>query len=109
MRRLIQPYGHIEETTMRQPVTDSQASGGLSDQHPGESQLASAQNTLELVYPPMESPSQMDTQGSDNAREVAAQHFARLLYAPMNTWSRYIFHENDPYPYGAPRPTRRRG
>lgn len=94
---------------MRQPVTDSQVPGGRSDQHPGENQPATAENTPELVYPPMHSPSQMDTVGSANAREVASQHFARLLYAPMNTWSRYIFHENDPHPYGTSRPTRSRG
>jgi hypothetical protein len=37
------------------------------------------------------------------AREIAAQHFARLLYAPVSTWSRYIFHENDPHPFGTAR------
>lgn len=43
------------------------------------------------------------------AREVAAQHLARLLYAPVSTWSRYIFHENEPHPFGAPRKIQGRG
>lgn len=30
------------------------------------------------------------------AREVAARHLARLMYTMSDSWSRYIFHENDP-------------
>lgn len=45
----------------------------------------------------------------ETAREVAANHLTRLLYTPTNAWSRYVFHENDPYPYGLSRPSRSRG
>lgn len=50
-----------------------------------------------------ESPLALATQEHETAREVAARHFARLIYAPQSTWSRYVFHENDPHPFGARR------
>jgi hypothetical protein len=50
-----------------------------------------------------ESPLALTTQEHETAREVAARHFARLIYAPQSTWSRYVFHENDPHPFGARR------
>lgn len=48
-----------------------------------------------------ESPLALTAQEHETAREVAARHFARLMYAPQSTWSRYVFHENDPHPFGA--------
>lgn len=56
-----------------------------------------------------ESPATVGTPTGETAREVAAQHFARLIYTPVSTWSRYIFHENDPHPYGSARRTGLRG
>ena len=56
-----------------------------------------------------ESPATVGTATGETAREVAAQHFARLMYTPVSTWSRYIFHENDPHPYGSARRTGPRG
>lgn len=50
-----------------------------------------------------ESPLALTSQEHETAREVAARHFARLIYAPQSTWSRYVFHENDPHPFGARR------
>lgn len=61
--------------------------------------------TLETSSASGESTTQADRETGETAREVAAQHFARLMYAPTNAWSRYVFHENDPYPAG---PARRR-
>jgi len=56
-----------------------------------------------------ESPATVGTATGETAREVAAQHFARLMYTPVSTWSRYIFHENEPHPYGSARRTGPRG
>ena len=56
-----------------------------------------------------ESPAAVGTAEGESAREVAAQHFARLMYTPISTWSRYVFHENDPHPFGSARRTGLRG
>jgi hypothetical protein len=50
-----------------------------------------------------ESPLDLTAQEHETAREVAARHLARLIYAPQSTWSRYVFHENEPHPFGARR------
>lgn len=54
-------------------------------------------------------PTETRAESRITAREVAAQHFARLLYAPVSTWSRYTFHETDPHPYGTGRRAQGRG
>jgi hypothetical protein len=36
----------------------------------------------------------------DAAREIAASHLGRLMYPSYEDWSRYVFHENEPHPYG---------
>ena len=56
-----------------------------------------------------ESPVAVGTAEGETAREVAAGHFARLIYAPVSTWSRYVFHENEPHPFGSARRTGLRG
>lgn len=56
-----------------------------------------------------ESPATVGTATGETAREVAAQHFARLMYSPLSTWSRYVFHENEPHPYRPARQIRGRG
>ncbi len=55
-----------------------------------------------------ESPAAVGTEEGETAREVAAQHFARLMYSPVSTWSRYVFHENEPHPFRASRQSRGR-
>ena len=66
-------------------------------------------NGLEIMYESTESPAEVGANSDDTAREVAARHMGRLLYAPVNTWSRYTFHENDPHPFAPSRPTPTRG
>lgn len=85
---------------MRQSVTDSHVPGGASDQHPGVDQPVLPADAQDIVYPPMDSETQFTAPPNENAREIAARHLARLMYSPVNTWSRYTFHENDPHPYG---------
>ncbi len=65
--------------------------------------------SLDLASVGGESPATVGTPAGETAREVAAQHFARLIYNPISTWSRYVFHENDPHPFGSNRPARLRG
>lgn len=91
---------------MRQSVTDSQVPGGASDQPAAGLDTVAEPTGLDVTYPPSESPAQTGATERETAREVAAQHFARLMYAPVNTWSRYVFHENEPHPYGAPHSSR---
>ena len=55
--------------------------------------------TLDGIYS-TESPADVGVDAGETAREVAARNLGRLLYEPVNTWSRYVFHENDPYPFG---------
>ena len=59
-----------------------------------------ASETLDVAYAPGESPADVGADRGETAREVAAQHLGRLLYEPVNSWSRYVFHENDPHPFG---------
>ena len=65
--------------------------------------------TLDIVGVGGESPAAVGSAAGETAREVAAGHFARLIYNPVSTWSRYVFHENDPHPFGAARRTGLRG
>ena len=66
-------------------------------------------DTLNLAPATDELPAEGRREAGTTAREIAAQHFARLLYAPVSTWSRYTFHENDPHPFGTARKTQVRG
>ena len=66
-------------------------------------------DTLNLASATDELPVEGRREAGTTAREIAAQHFARLLYSPVSTWSRYTFHENDPHPFGTARKTQVRG
>ena len=66
-------------------------------------------DTLNLAPATDELPADGRREAGATAREIAAQHFARLLYAPVSTWSRYTFHENDPHPFGTARKTQGQG
>ena len=94
---------------MSETATDNQMPAGQSDQAGQAVQPAAAANTtepggLEIMYESTESPADVGSNPEDTAREVAARHLGRLLYAPINTWSRYVFHENDPHPFAPARP-----
>jgi len=65
--------------------------------------------TLDIVGVGGESPAAVGSAEGETAREVAAGHFARLMYTPISTWSRYVFHENAPMPVGSARRTGLRG
>lgn len=65
--------------------------------------------TLNIVGVGGASPATVGTAEGETAREVAAGHFARLMYTPVSTWSRYVFHEIDPHPFGSARRTGLRG
>lgn len=64
---------------------------------------------LDTMYNAGESPVEVGEGEIETAREVAAQHLSRLLYAPGNSWSRYVFHENDPHPFGTSGKRQNRG
>ncbi|HEY1391115.1 MAG TPA: hypothetical protein VGF38_21440 [Ktedonobacterales bacterium] len=86
------PAGETEQTfTAATPTRDADAA------------------TLDVAGIGGESPAAVGTAEGETAREVAAQHFARLLYTPVSAWSRYVFHENDPHPFGSARRTGLRG
>ncbi len=95
---------------MSETATDNQMPAGQSDQAGQASQSDQAATTttepggLEIMYESTESPADVGSNPEDTAREVAARHLGRLLYAPVNTWSRYVFHENDPHPFAPARP-----
>ena len=97
---------------MSEAATDNQMPAGQSDQAGLAAQTAhtaTAANTteasgLEIMYESTESPAEIGAEKGGTAREVAARHLGRLLYSPVNTWSRYVFHENDPHPFAPARP-----
>lgn len=84
--------GGVRELAMPAPISPD--AGPFTDE---------AQLQAEMPLHDDQSVVQADSEG---AREVAAQHFARMLYQPTSDWSRYVFHENDPHPYGRIRPWR---
>lgn len=94
---------------MSETATNNQMPGGQTDQAGHETELNETHETgangLDLMYDATQSPADVGAQPGDTAREVAARHIGRLLYAPVNTWSRYVFHENDPHPFAPARPT----
>jgi hypothetical protein len=93
---------------MSETATDNQMPAGQSDQAGQTNQPAAAHTTkpggMEIMYESTASPAEVGATPDDTAREVAARHLGRLLYAPVNTWSRYVFHENDPHPFAPSRP-----
>ena len=101
----------MSETATGDQMTAGQS--GQTDQAGQTNQVAAtdsaAANGLEIMYESTESPAEVGANPEDTAREVAARHLGRLLYAPVNTWSRYTFHENDPHPFAPSRPTPTRG
>ena len=96
---------------MSDTATDNVVPAGETEQ--ALAAAAPAQNadteTLDVASVGGESPATVGTAEGETAREVAAQHFARLIYNPVSTWSRYTFHENDPHPFGSARRTGLRG
>jgi len=97
---------------MSETATGNQVPPGQTGQarQPGATDNNEAQaDTLNLAPTTGELPAEGRRGTVTTAREIAAQHFARLLYAPVSTWSRYTFHENDPHPFGSARKTSRRG
>jgi hypothetical protein len=96
----------MSETTAgnQRPATD--AATKTTTDAPAPAPVESA--AIGIIEVPDEAPA-IIAHEDETAREVAAQHFARLLYAPQSTWSRYVFHENDPYPFGSSRPGQGRG
>jgi len=96
---------------MSDTATDNVIPAGETDQTlaaTGAMQDADAA-TLDIVGVGGESPAAVGSAEGETAREVAAGHFARLMYTPISTWSRYVFHENDPHPFGSARRTGLRG
>ncbi len=92
---------------MSETATDNVVPAGQTDQTLAAAKMVNAEaETLYIVGVGDESPATVGTAAGETAREVAAGHFARLMYTPISTWSRYVFHENDPHPFG---PTRRTG
>jgi len=96
---------------MSETATGNQMPAGQSDQAGQTDQPAQAAATnstepggMEIMYESTASPAEVGATPDDTAREVAARHLGRLLYAPVNTWSRYVFHENDPHPFAPSRP-----
>jgi len=96
---------------MSDTATDNVVPAGQTDQTLAETATMrdAEAATLEIVGVGGESPATVGTAEGETAREVAAQHFARLMYTPISTWSRYVFHENDPHPFGSARRTGLRG
>jgi hypothetical protein len=96
---------------MSETATDNVVPAGQTDQTLAAT--ATMQNaeaaTLYIAGVGDESPATVGTAAGETAREVAAGHFARLIYNPVSTWSRYVFHENDPHPFGSARRTGLRG
>ena len=90
---------------MSDTATDNVVPAGETEQ--AVATTATMQNaeaaTLEIAGVGGESPAAVGTAEGETAREVAAGHFARLMYTPISTWSRYVFHENDPHPFGSAR------
>jgi len=96
---------------MSETTTDNVVPAGQTEQvlaTTATTQEADAE-TLDVASIGGESPVAVGTPEGETAREVAAQHFARLLYTPVSTWSRYVFHENEPHPFGSKRRTGLRG
>ena len=78
-------------------TTEDQATTGTINDEMADT----ADETMrDVTYPPGESPADVGADKGETAREVAARHLGRLMYEPVNTWSRYVFHENDPHPFG---------
>jgi hypothetical protein len=96
---------------MSETATDNVVPAGQTDQAlAATATLQDAEAaTLEIAGVGGESPAAVGTAKGETAREVAAQRFARLMYTPISTWSRYVFHENDPHPFGSARRTGLRG
>ena len=79
----------MSELTTEDQATTRTIAGEMADE-----------TMLGVTYPPRESPADVGADADETAREVAARHLGRLMYEPVNTWSRYVFHENDPHPFG---------
>ncbi len=97
---------------MSETATGNQVPPGQTGQarQPGATNTNEAQgDTLNLAPATDELPAKGRRVAVTTAREIAAQHFARLLYAPVSTWSRYTFHENDPHPFGTARKAQGQG
>lgn len=91
---------------MGETATDNVVPAGQNqtDQTLAGAALQSAEaETLDIAGVGGVSPAAVGSAEGETAREVAAQHFARLIYTPISTWSRYVFHENDPHPFGSAR------
>ena len=95
---------------MSDTATDNVVPAGETEQALATATMQNAEaETLDVASVGGESPAAVGTAEGETAREVAAQHFARLMYAPVSTWSRYVFHENDPHPFAPARRTGLRG
>jgi hypothetical protein len=96
---------------MSDTVTDNVVPAGQTDQTlAATATMRDAKDeTLDIAGVGGESPAAVGSAEGETAREVAAGHFARLMYTPISTWSRYVFHENDPHPFGSARRTGLRG
>ena len=90
---------------MSETATGNQVPPGQT----GQARQPGATDTLNLAPTTDELPAKGRRVAVTTAREIAAQHFARLLYAPVSTWSRYTFHENDPHPFGTARKAQGQG
>ncbi|MGE5333084.1 MAG: hypothetical protein ACM3N4_00155 [Nitrososphaerota archaeon] len=86
----------MSDTTTGDQIPATQATQATQAEQTGE-----GAGGLDTMYNAGESPIDVSESEIETAREIAAQHFSRLLYAPTNAWSRYVFHENDPHPFGA--------
>lgn len=93
----------MSDTTTGDQIPAAQANqAGQADEPGTAAQAEAGASGLDTMYNAGESPIEVGEDKIETAREVAAQHISRLLYAPGNAWSRYVFHENEPHPFGAP-------
>ena len=99
---------------MSEAASGDQRQPGQTEQtgQPGQADMTGRMeaevDTLEIVFPD-DSPANVGANAGETAREVAANHLSRLMYAPVNTWSTYVFHENDPHPFSGSRQRQGRG
>jgi hypothetical protein len=87
-----------QEAAMSESITEDQLKAGTGADVTGGAVVGDGE-MLDGVFT-TESPADVGADAGETAREVAARNLGRLLYAPVDTWSRYVFHETDPHPFG---------
>lgn len=94
---------------MSEAATDDQAPAGPTVALSETGAVQPTTPTQDVAATGDETPNAVGMGTGETAREVAARHFARLMYTPVSTWSRYVFHENEPHPFASSPQARSRG